>query len=315
MRIALISTPSTGRTHRWAYEQLAERGHVLDDHVAPDGEAAAAVTAGHDLADRWSAVGAPDVVLAIGWEAGLAAKVAARDHDTPVALRLTRAGRAPGSDRDRLELALARSSTVVLVPSAGEIDRLVDRGVPRHRLRVLPAAVDRSRFTDAPDVAELGAADDEPLRRIAVAAGSSSSSELMDQLAAMPDCEPIALDADAPDEELARRLRSASALVAVDDTDDEVTLVLRAMSCGVPTVAVDRGILTDLVADGVTGLLVSPAVLTEALRSLLADPMRRASLGLAAVDRVRARFTTTAAGGSLERALHDLVPAAEEALA
>jgi glycosyltransferase involved in cell wall biosynthesis len=81
-------------------------------------------------------------------------------------------------------------------------------------------------------------------------------------------------------------------------------------------VALHLGALSDLVADGVTGLLVPRAsALSDALRALLTDSMRLQSMGLAAVDRVRARFDTLVVAPLLERLLLEVVQAAEPAAA
>lgn len=309
MRVALLCTPSLHTTCRWLSVELSARGLTLDEHQTPVTDVATAVAAGHRLADRWSVAGTPDVVLALGWEAGLTAQVATRPSGTPVVLRLTRAGREPGSERCRLEKALARGSSLVLVPSVGETQRLVDLGVPRSLLSVLPDAVDRRRYSDSGPAlgadgdgrAEAGSA-----HRVAVALGGGSR-DLLRRLMAMPGCRPVALSTGHRDEELAASLRGARVLVAADDSDEEVALVLRAMSCGVPVVAADVGVLSDLVADGVTGVLTPRSRLGDALRSLLADPMRRESLGLAAVDRVRARFDTAVVGDAAHRALRHAV--------
>ncbi len=270
-------------------------------------DAQTAAATGHRLADRW-AHERPDVVLALGWEAGLSAHVGTRSGaaDIPVLLRLTQAGRDPGSDRDRLELALARSSRLVLVPSVGELDRLVERGVRRSLLRVLPEAVDRGMFIDRG--AELT---DGTTRRIAVVRPGTH-----DEVDTVPGArggmayDIVALGPGIPDEPtLAERLRSVHALVVTDDSDAEVALALRAMSCAVPVVAVAKGTLSDLVADDVTGVLVRrPADVPAALRTLLADPLGRQSMGLAAADRVRARFDTSVVGATLDAFLLEVLP-------
>lgn len=71
-------------------------------------------------------------------------------------------------------------------------------------------------------------------------------------------------------------------------------VVLEAMSAGRPVVASAVGGTPELVADGVTGVLVPPEdpdALADALASLLADPARARALGDAGRERVRREFS------------------------
>jgi glycosyltransferase involved in cell wall biosynthesis len=68
---------------------------------------------------------------------------------------------------------------------------------------------------------------------------------------------------------------------------------LEAMACGAAVVVSAVGGHLDTVADGVTGLLVpprDPVALADRLRTLLASPGLRGSLGSAALRRVRSRY-------------------------
>jgi D-inositol-3-phosphate glycosyltransferase len=88
-------------------------------------------------------------------------------------------------------------------------------------------------------------------------------------------------------------MRSADAVVCVPWYEPFGIVPLEAMACGVPVVVSAVGGLVDTVADGVTGLHVPPRRpdrLAAALRSLLADPERRVSLGVAGVRRARSRY-------------------------
>ena len=316
MRLVLLHSPSARHAAGLMAASLASRGHDVAPVVPVEAPGDAATAARRVVTDadglaRAGDSGRPDVVLAAGWEAGVAAHLAARDLDAPVALRLARPGRRPGTDQDRMETALMRTSDLVLVPSVGELDRLVGRGIPRGRLRVLPEGVDTARFTDE------GPDDGSPdrttgrIHQVGVATPSDGSVRdgLLAGLRSMPSCHAVAVPLpDEWDDSTPRLLRSLDLLVVADDTEAEVTTTLSAMACGVPVVAADVGILADAVADEVTGLLVGPGGMAPAIRSLLPDRMRHESFGLSAVDRVRARFATDVVAATLEQHLQGLVP-------
>jgi glycosyltransferase involved in cell wall biosynthesis len=70
--------------------------------------------------------------------------------------------------------------------------------------------------------------------------------------------------------------------------------LLEAMIAGKAIVASEASGIPEAIADGREGLLVPPAdvgALSEALLSLLADPVRRAVLGEAAAQRAQRDFT------------------------
>ena len=148
MRLILLSTllPRRRSPPRLADGGLLALGQEVTSPTVPlDAPDAAAL--GYAVADTWTG-SPPDVVLAVGWEAGVAAQVAARELPAPVVLRLpVPAGRQPG--RHRVERALARSGAPVLAarhPSRGR-DPGADGRRTRARVRVLPEAVDAPRVT------------------------------------------------------------------------------------------------------------------------------------------------------------------------
>jgi hypothetical protein len=291
------------------HDQLKRLGHEVVDVTTSLATPEDSVSAGHALADAWSSR-RPDAAIAVGPGAGLAAHVAAREAGVPVALRLIRPGRGSDDERTRLEIALARTSAVVLVRSTVELAVLTEHRVSRDHVRVLPEAVDLARFADdGPDPDDAG-------RDTVLVAGAGTGTEREDLAAAL---EPLpghrveVLGAATAEVDVARHLRTAALVVVADDTDAEVTLLLRAMACGVPAVTTDVGALADVVADRVTGLVVpSPVDLAPAARALLADDLARSGMGLAAVDRVRARFGTETVGAELERQLAALVKGPEQ---
>ena len=75
-------------------------------------------------------------------------------------------------------------------------------------------------------------------------------------------------------------------------------VAIEAMARGIPVVASRVASLPEIVEHGVSGLLVPPgdvAALRDAVRGLLADPIRRATMGQAARRRAAEHFTWTAA--------------------
>jgi glycosyltransferase involved in cell wall biosynthesis len=96
-----------------------------------------------------------------------------------------------------------------------------------------------------------------------------------------------------PASELPAFYRAAVALV-VPSADEGLGLVaVEAQLCETPVVAFASGGLIDVVEDGVTGMLVErrdPTALAAAVRALLAQPGRAASLGCAARERALSTF-------------------------
>ena len=82
---------------------------------------------------------------------------------------------------------------------------------------------------------------------------------------------------------------------------------LEAAAAGVPQVAGDSGGAHEAVLDGVTGLVVgdpsNPGAIAEAIRTLLADPQRRARMGRTARSRVQESFDTDVLASRLAEAL------------
>ena len=95
-------------------------------------------------------------------------------------------------------------------------------------------------------------------------------------------------------------------VVVADDTPEGVRAVLEGMAAGRPAVVVNRGVLADLVADGVSGIVVpSPGDLASTARALQADAMRCEAMGMAAADRVQACFDVSVVRPLLGRLLDE----------
>ncbi len=89
-------------------------------------------------------------------------------------------------------------------------------------------------------------------------------------------------------------LRSADVVACTPWYEPFGIVPLEAMACGRPVIASAVGGLLDTVVDGVTGIHVpprDPERLAAVLRDLLADPLRRDSLGRAGLAQVVAKYT------------------------
>jgi glycosyltransferase involved in cell wall biosynthesis len=94
-------------------------------------------------------------------------------------------------------------------------------------------------------------------------------------------------------------------LVLVPSSNEGFSLVaLEAMTAGLPVVASRSGGLSEILEDGVTGILVPPddlEVMVEATAKLLADDVLRSRLGEAAKAEARERFDREAVVDRIER--------------
>jgi glycosyltransferase involved in cell wall biosynthesis len=109
-----------------------------------------------------------------------------------------------------------------------------------------------------------------------------------------------------PRERIAELMADAEALVVPSVWEENCPMiVLEARAAGLPVVCSDRGGLTELVEDGVDGLLVNvddPGQVSAALRRLAGDPALGAELGRRGLERLRARHTAEHYYGGLMRA-------------
>jgi D-inositol-3-phosphate glycosyltransferase len=312
-------------------------GHTTDHAVVPGPTVSDAADLGHRLVRR--ALGQPaDVVFASGWLAGLAAQIATRERDIPVVQRLFAPGRSLDQDRRRLEGAIARGATRTVALCNDDVEQLIGLGVRRTSISIVPHGVDTTVFRDAGPTCPRA----DGLRIIArPCPDPTAAGQLVSMLLALPRSELILLttpttrtavtDAvsavlghrpigrqvrllDLSDTEGDRQaqpagtlpalLRSADLVVTTGDDEPELDLALQAMSCGLPIVARATGAMADVVADGVTGVLVpgsSPEALGDAARGLLTDDLRLESFGLAAADRAAVTFAWAAVAPMLAR--------------
>ena len=276
----------------------------------------------------------PDIVHAFDWLGGLAAQLAARRRRLPTVQSfrgLAASSRSPATDgpdddteRRSIEPLLARSATWVTAESTADVNALAKICHSRARLSVLAGGVDAERYTPvgpaltrtdlhrvlclAPNplpcngfdmvigalpripgtevvVAETAATDhdhDEAragLKRLATELGVADRVRFMGTVSG---------------DQLPKLLRSADLVACTPRQPPRATTVLQAMASGVAVVALQVGVLRDIVVHGVTGLMLSPSnpdELVAALRNLPAQHFQCQSMGSAGRNRVRSRFT------------------------
>jgi D-inositol-3-phosphate glycosyltransferase len=226
--------------------------------------------------------------------------------------------------RVRLEAAIARSVAAVLAASTGELSQLTAIGVPRTAIRVVPYGVDTTFFLPDGPVARRSRRP--RLLAISPLSGQHGLDTVVRALAQVPRAELLIIGGPPRDElaacpgyaELARLagqlrvadrilftgqvsrarlpalLRSADLLVDVAPCQAAGTGPLEAMACGTPVVAAEGGGSDDAVVDGATGAVIPPGrpeLLARRIRQLLASPMLLQGYGIAAADRIRARYS------------------------
>jgi anti-anti-sigma factor len=258
----------------------------------------------------------PDVVHSHHWTSGLAGVIAAHVAQVPVVHTYNALGTGRAGHRTDAETLTARRASWIVASSAQEAAELRRLGVRRTQVSVVPCGVDADLFSpDGPAHARTAP------RRVVARGGSVQHNGFADVVTAvsvLADTELVivgeggqttelrelagglgALDrvvfaGAVPHGEMPALLRSADVVVCVPWSDPFGVAALQAMACGVPVVAAAVGALTDIVVHKVTGLHVpagSPRVLARALRQLLADDIWREEFGIAARDRVVARYS------------------------
>jgi glycosyltransferase involved in cell wall biosynthesis len=271
--------------------------------------------------DRRWADQVPDVVHLHSWQSGLAV----RDPAAPLAQSFHGLhGTGCASNLVPLERLTALAADRIIASSSEEVSGLVRIGVPRARVSLVPWGVDTEVFSPDGPAAPRGG----PHRVLALGevAPHSGFRTAIEALRAVPGAELLivghirsAVVRDDPEvgdllrhadelgvkdrvrftgqvkrADLPPLLRSADVAVCVPRYDPAGITALRAMACGAPVIASTVDALADVVIDGLTGVKVPPcdsAALGQALRDLLADPVRREICKITSVDRVRTRYS------------------------
>jgi glycosyltransferase involved in cell wall biosynthesis len=228
------------------------------------------------------------------------------------------------ASRLRLEASIGRSAAAVLAGSSEEADELARLAVPKSAVHVVPCGVDTELFTPDGERAERGnrarliaAAEDQhaagldaiihavaqlPEAELVIVGGpdgrhlprSGRFRELAQLARVLGVRNRITFAGQVADKKLSALLRSADVLVSAAPYDPTGLTALRAMACGTPVVGSAVGARRDAVIDGTTGLLVESqdlGTLAHRLRKLLATQALLQAYGIAAVDRVRSRYS------------------------
>ena len=273
-------------------------------------------------------------VLLVDWMSGLAALTARSRYPVPVVVtyhalgtvKRRHQGPADTSPRQRIgyERVLGRQADAVVAQCTDELNEMIELGVPREQITLIPSGVDSAHFTPHGPAAPKG-----PLARVLCVGRLVERKGYADLIKALPavphaecvivggppaaelDGDPVArklralaasvgvaervrLVGGVPREEMPRWYRSADVLACPAWYEPFGLTPLEAMACGVPVVAYAVGGFTDTVVEGVTGHLVPPRdhrALATTLRRMLREPSRLMAYGTAAVDRARSCYS------------------------
>jgi glycosyltransferase involved in cell wall biosynthesis len=247
-------------------------------------------------------------------------RAAAGAQDQPGAVEADGASAA----RIRLEPAIGRSATAVVATNSAEVSDLASLGVHRSSIRIVPWGVDTDLFTPEGPVAKRNGRP-----RLLTATDLTQRKPLETLLRALtkvPDAELLVVGGPAEAElskddnyvklakfaatlgitdrviftgkveyaDMPPLLRSADLVISTCQYEPSGTTSLQAMACGTPVIAPPVGGHMDAVVDGTTGIIIPPdrpALLAQRIRQLLAHPMLIEAYGVAAVDRVRSRYS------------------------
>jgi glycosyltransferase involved in cell wall biosynthesis len=282
------------------------------------------------LARRWTD-DRPDVIHAYDWLSGLAAISGADGLGIPVvqsfhelATLEQRAGRRYSAPRARLEKAIGRSAHALVTTTGGQRAGLLQLGVPRPRIAVVPSGVDVEKFSplgpalprgEAPRILTvMQPAEWQGVKTLIEALARIPGAELVvaggpprDELDGDPDIHRLRITA--KDAGVAERvtflgevgraempglMRSADLTVSLSSRETSGRVPVESMACGTPVVVSAVGGHLDAVIDDVTGIHATPGrplELARRIRGLLAEPTHLAALGIAGSDRVQSRYS------------------------
>ena len=243
-----------------------------------------------------------------------------RGADRPAGVKADGASAA----RIRLEPAIGRSATAVLATNSAEVADLASLGVQRSSIRVVPWGVDTGLFTPEGPVAKrngrprlLTAADltqRQPLETLLRAltrvpgaellvVGGPAEAELASDdgyvklakfAATLGITDRVIFTGKVEYAAMPALLRSADLVLSTCQYEPSGSHLAAGHGVRHPGHRPPVGGHMDAVVDGTTGIIIPPgrpALLAQRIRQLLAHPMLIEAYGVAAVDRVRSRYS------------------------
>jgi len=233
---------------------------------------------------------------------------------------------------------IVRSVDAFMVISREIEVELTNLGVPPSKMFFIPNGVDVERFRplDVQEKAETRARLGLPAGLMGIFAGRLDREKRLDQLLAVwprvriSDASAFLVLAGTGSDEkrlramagdgvdfvgsvadVAPYLQSADLFILPSATEGLSNSMLEALACGLPTVATAVGGATDVIKDGVHGLLIppdAPTKLSDAILRLLDDPLLRERLAIAGRKQIEESY-------SLDTAVKDLYILYERVLA
>lgn len=103
-------------------------------------------------------------------------------------------------------------------------------------------------------------------------------------------------------DDVSRLMEAMDVVTVLSQVETFGMVVIEAMAVGKPVIATRVGAIPELVADGVSGVLIdrTPAALAAAMNSLLADPDKAARMGVVAKSRAAAMFSARTMAQNME---------------
>jgi glycosyltransferase involved in cell wall biosynthesis len=225
------------------------------------------------------------------------------------------------SNRRELMVRLMRQQVdLVVTVASGQTRAWMERGYPRQRIVTVPNGVETPKVAESkaairrelkiPDGAVVATlvASFRRLKRIpdfidAVSRVRGSHPELVGLVVGDGPERPAIESAAAGNrairllghrDDVPRILKAADMLVLTSEYEAAPMAILEAMAAGLPVIATDVGSVREMIADGASGLLVSPCTpdqLTSKLALLAGDATLRRAMGRAAMQQHRQSWT------------------------